>query len=187
MTKIILKKYLDFKGVSFFQFVLLFLFAIAPSWRTFAVVKTPNFDFSLLTPYLPGEKMPAKEKLPPPIKIGKKTLYQIVLKDEQFWVELSLIEKEDVITEVFISFPSYFLHDTFLQSLHNRWKKQNQYVHDPLQESAMYFWNNIDEKWAAIYDAHCTITCFPRYLSVRSKAIDLKESYPYFLMKEEAQ
>lgn len=65
--------------------------------------------------------------------------------------------------DFYAKLPSYFLHDIFLQSLVNRYGKQNSYVKK--ERSAVYIWNNIEGN-KHYYSGSCTITCFPVFYSV---------------------
>ena len=77
------------------------------------------------------------------------------------------------IQDIYLTFPSFFLHDKIHQLLIEKWGKQDFYGHSNL--SAIYRWNKLGSLNAtAIYEANCSITCFPVSLAMHLN--NLKDS-----------
>ncbi len=137
-----------------------------------AKVVPPNYDFSLdsLAGFFPGQAVSAlAAKHGQPEKLGDEggslTLrYQVAMPMYKFPVVVQA--QGDKILDMHATLPSYFLHDVFLQSLVNRWGKQQKYVR--VDEEAFYQWKDAEKEVS--YGASCTITCFPVYLSVAPAA-----------------
>lgn len=70
------------------------------------------------------------------------------------------------IEDFFLTFPSFMLHDKIHELLISTWGKQQFYQQSNL--SAIYSWKNLANKTqGAIYEANCSITCFPVSLSLQ--------------------
>ena len=108
--------------------------------------------------YLPGEKVELSKAL-------KITKYNLTHNAYSFpiWIQ----HYNGMIIDNYARLPSYFLHDTFHQSLINRFGKQKSYI--LLDSSAIYGWE--DESLKRVYSAGCTITCFPIYYSEQTKSL----------------
>lgn len=75
------------------------------------------------------------------------------------------------LSDYWITWPSYFLHDTLHKELVDIFGKQNIFFHK--KDHSVYIWNN--QEYLIRYEATCTITCFPLYLSVKTtKIVDKK-------------
>jgi len=140
--------------------------------RAFSKVEAPNYDFTLqkLEPFTPGKKASTI-----PNTLGKadtvedngdtKILrYSISHVRYKFPVYVQI--KKGIILDFFAKLPTYFLHDTFHQSLINKYGKQSKYHRQ--ENDALYVWNDI-ENIKIIYSGSCTVTCFPNYVSFIQK------------------
>ena len=80
------------------------------------------------------------------------------------------------ISDFYLTFPSFMLHDSIFEALIQKWGKQQYYQRNNF--SAIYHWKNINAGlFAAIYEANCSITCFPVSLSLQSLSMP-KEVLP---------
>jgi hypothetical protein len=133
-----------------------------------AKVEAPNYNFSLdaLSDFFPDKKLADLEK-----KMTKGEAVNEVNGIQTIKFNVShagykfpvLVQvKEGVILDFFARLPSYFLHDLFLQSLVNRYGKQNSYK--KVGEEAFYVWDKSPLRH--VYSGACTITCFPIFYTV---------------------
>ena len=136
-----------------------------------AKVETPNYDFSLETlkdffpdrPILELDKKYGKGEVMSE-EGGTKTLkYYVSHLRYKFPVLVQV--REGVILDFYARLPNYFLHDIFFQSLINRLGKQTSYK--KIGEEAVYTWEAKPLKH--IYNAACTITCFPIFYAVEKE------------------
>lgn len=73
---------------------------------------------------------------------------------------------KEEIEDFYLAFPSFMLHDKIHQHLIAIWGQQQFYERAIF--SAIYSWKNINNgKFAAVYEANCSITCFPVSLSMQ--------------------
>jgi hypothetical protein len=131
----------------------------------------PTFSLNELDPFAPGQKL---INIPKKFGTGESVEILKTLKIKKFklvhdayffpiWVQYF----NGTIIDFYTRLPSYFLHDTFHQSLINRYGKQQQYA---LKDStAVYTWENKSIK--RIYSGGCTITCYPIYYTGINKNI----------------
>ncbi|MCB9060141.1 MAG: hypothetical protein H6622_01295 [Halobacteriovoraceae bacterium] len=143
-------------------------------------VESPNYDFSLdqIKSILPDSKIEDVKKTFPDLELitdtKKKKVFKVKLKHQRYIIHAELNVVEDLVRDIFIRLPSYFLHDVFHQSLINRYGKQNFYKLK--NEHAIYIWDKL-EKYKIVYSSTCTIQCFPIYLAIISKNTDQLGEY----------
>ncbi|MCK5884637.1 MAG: hypothetical protein KAG61_13180 [Bacteriovoracaceae bacterium] len=134
-----------------------------------AKVDPPNYDFSLDTmkDFMPGQKLQQIQK-----KYGKGTkiseggggiVYRFYVTQLRYKFPVFIQLKGQEVGDLFTRLPTYFLHDTFHQSLINRIGPQNQYL--KRENSAIYIWDKVSGN-THVYSGSCTITCFPNYYAV---------------------
>ncbi len=121
----------------------------------------PIFKITELDSFIPGNKVSDI-----PQRFGKsqklviqKTLqirkYQI--RHDAYFFPIWIQFYNNKILDFYTRLPSYFLHDTFHQTLINRNGPQSTYI---LKNStALYTWDTPIKK--SVYSGGCTITCFP--------------------------
>lgn len=133
-----------------------------------AKVETPNYNFSLevLKDFFPDQAVLELDKKYGQGEVmsekgGIKTLkYYVAHMSYKFPVLVQV--REGVILDFYARLPNYFFHDVFFQSLINRLGKQSSYK--KIGEEAVYTWEAKPLKH--IYNAACTITCFPIFYAV---------------------
>lgn len=146
------------------------------SLNTFSKVEAPNYNFSLdlFKVFMPGQKFDQIKKEYKNVTIEKKQKglltykVQVNKKRYTFPIFFQIDEKTQLVTDFFTRLPGYFLHDTFHQSIINRFGKQNKYFKK--EEAAIYIWNK--KEVTHVYSGGCSITCFPIYYSVYSNKED---------------
>ena len=130
----------------------------------------PVFNYGQLSPFTPGKLV---SNIPKSIeRSDEEVVMEQALSVQKFYLSHEMYKFpvwvqyfNDRILDFYVRLPSYFLHDTFHQSLINRYGKQQEYV---LRDStAVFKWKNDD--YFRIYSGSCTITCFPIYYAVISK------------------
>jgi hypothetical protein len=134
-----------------------------------AKVEAPNYNFSLdtLADFFPDKTIAGLEaKYGKGESMGSKggvetSKYYVAQIRYKFPVIVQ--SREGVIIDFFARLPSYFLHDLFFQSLVNRYGKQSTYK--KTGEEANYTW--VQQPLKHIYNAACTITCFPVFYAVQ--------------------
>ena len=125
----------------------------------------PVFNLDQLAPFLPGNNL---ADIPKSYTPGEKVILSRALELTKFnmvhdayvfpiWVQ----HFNGKVIDFYTRLPSYFLHDTFHQSLINRYGKQKNY--SLKNSTALYEWE--DENIKRIYSGSCTITCFPIFYS----------------------
>ncbi|WP_372655685.1 hypothetical protein [Halobacteriovorax sp.] len=141
--------------------------------RAFSKVEAPNYDFTLnkLEPFTPGKSI---DELPKELGKGEVTedkgetkivRYSLVHARYNFPIYVQI--KNNIILDFYARFPTYFLHDSFHQSLINKFGKQSKYYRQ--ENNAVYAWNDL-ENFRVIYSGSCTVTCFPNYVSYIQKS-----------------
>lgn len=137
----------------------------------FCKVDPPNFNFSLdqFNPYLPGKVVdknsPENQKLLFTTR-GKNLIYRFWISHQRYKFPLFVqTNQEGRILDSYARLPSYFLHDTFHQSLINRYAKQDNYYKK--EDLAIYVWKEAKglEQTEIVYSGTCTITCFPVFVT----------------------
>lgn len=166
------------------KFILLkFIFAIFFTlvYTAKALVEEPNYDFTFdkFETFLPGQTLEQVKLKYPSVKLinksGSTETYEVDIIHVRYKFPLYFQIKDSKIVDYYAKLPSYFLHDTFHQSLINRFGKQNKYYN--LNNHSYYIWNNA-KGLTVTYNGACTITCFPVFIhaiSSTDKAL-LKES-----------
>lgn len=76
-----------------------------------------------------------------------------------------------VIVDFYLTFPSFMIHDRIHEYLIKIWGNQDFYKQSSL--SAIYQWNK-NSKFISIYEANCSITCFPVFLTMHQKNLPNK-------------
>lgn len=136
--------------------------------RAFSKVEAPNYDFTLnkLEPFTPGMKI---SDIPNSIGKGETTedngdtkIIRYNLVHARYSFPIFVQTKNGIILDFYARFPTYFLHDTFHQSLINKFGKQDKYYKQ--ESNAVYLWNN-ENGIKVLYSGTCTITCYPIYVS----------------------
>jgi hypothetical protein len=132
-----------------------------------AKVEAPNYKFDIATfdAFMPGQKIAALEqKHGKGEALGEKSgarLWKFKVTHPKYQFAVMVQERDGEVLDFFAKLPSYFLHDVFLQSLVNKFGKQNEFKR--VGEEAHYVWNQNDRKM--VYNGTCTITCFPVFLT----------------------
>ena len=130
----------------------------------------PVFNYSQLGPFTPGKLV---SNIPNSIEqSNEEIVMEKALSVKKFYLSHEMYKFpvwvqyfNDKILDFYIRLPSYFLHDTFHQSLINRYGKQKKYT---LRDStAVFEWDN--NEFTRVYSGGCTITCFPIYYAVITK------------------
>ena len=136
-----------------------------------AEITPPNYDFTLKTieNFTPGKKIEEIKKENPKFDVfednGDQKILRFKLKRSNYSLDVYTQVKKDIVTDLFVRLPQFFLHDIFLGDLQKKWKKQDRYVrHD---KSAIYVWLNRDNT-NIIYQGSCSITCFPMFIEIAS-------------------
>ncbi|MBF0359891.1 MAG: hypothetical protein HQK49_02715 [Oligoflexia bacterium] len=182
----------------FKKFFILFIFILI-NISAEAKVDPPNYDFkfNMLYPFFPNKDFSEVKKTYTYEKDGLISLgvmndgdppsttkiYKLYLKHKTFRFPIffqvssqsqSQSQSQEKIIDFFVSLPSYFLHDPFLQDLQKELGNQNKYSN--YNGSALYIWDEskLDKNTKFIYSSTCTITCFPLYFSGTSKDPQLK-------------
>lgn len=141
--------------------------------RAFSKVEAPNYDFTLkkLEPFTPGKDI---KDLPKEIGKGEVTedkgdtkIIRYTLVHARYNFPIYVQVKKDIILDFYARFPTYFLHDSFHQSLINKFGKQSKYYRQ--ENNAVYSWDAL-ENIRVIYSGSCTITCYPNYVSYIQKS-----------------
>ncbi|PIK13895.1 hypothetical protein [Halobacteriovorax sp. JY17] len=136
--------------------------------RAFSKVEAPNYDFTLkkLEPFTPGKSI---AELPKELGKGEITedkgdtkIIRYNLVHARYNFPIYVQEKKGIILDFYARFPTYFLHDTFHQSLINKFGKQTKYHRQ--ENDALYLWENVNGI-KVIYSGACTVTCYPNYIS----------------------
>ncbi len=140
--------------------------------RAFSKVEAPNYDFTLkkLEPFTPGKNI---NDLPEGVGKGEITedkgdtkIIRYTLVHARYNFPIYVQTKKNIILDFYARFPTYFLHDSFHQSLINKFGKQSKYYKQ--ENNAVYSWDDL-EGMRVIYSGSCTITCYPNYVSYIQK------------------
>ena len=129
----------------------------------------PIFNLTDLLPFTPGRTL---DKIPKELGEGTDLTIEKALKVKRYllthqtykfpvWVQYN----NNTILDSYIRLPSYFLHDSFFQSLINRYGQHSKYIQK--DSAAVYIWTKTSIK--RVYSGTCTITCFPIYFSMISQ------------------
>ncbi len=136
--------------------------------RAFSKVEAPNYDFTLekLEPFTPGKSI---AELPKKLGKGEVTedkgdtkIIRYNLVHARYNFPIYVQEQKGIILDFYARLPTYFLHDTFHQSLINKFGKQTKYHRQ--ENDALYVWENLSGM-RVIYSGACTVTCYPNYIS----------------------
>lgn len=132
-----------------------------------------SFTLSDIESYLPGKNI--SDELKTQIKaqlIQNKNdtkLWRFFIKENTYVIALFFQEKNNLILDLYLALPSYFLHDSFHQTLINKFGKQDRFLHH--NGTSVYSWINKSDI-EILYSATCTITCFPIFLNIYQKNND---------------
>ena len=136
-----------------------------------AEITPPNYDFTLKTidNFTPGKKIEEIKKQNPKFDLfadnGDQKILRFKVRRANYILDIYTQVKKDIVTDLFVRLPQYFLHDIFLSELQKKWKKQDRFVrHD---KSAVYVWLNRDNT-NIIYHGSCSVTCFPMFIEIVS-------------------
>lgn len=127
------------------------------------------FTLDELEPFLPGKnlqdlpKMYGKGDLVN--KKGQLYTYRFTLFSKRFNLPLYIQVHQQIILDLFLSFPSFFMHRTLHQLLIKKWGKQGQYT---LKENSAYYLWEVEKRWRVRYSAACTFSCYPLFLAVET-------------------
>jgi hypothetical protein len=135
-----------------------------------------QFLEGILEQVTPGKKFIKESKTP----LDSFELFKKVNPTQQIWVSywqykdyrypIFVQEVSGEIEDIYLAFPSFFLHDRIHEQLLSKWGKQQFYQHSNL--SAIYSWKNINSnQLAAVYEANCSITCFPVSLALQKNTL----------------
>lgn len=164
--------------------LIFFLLISVFSSRSFAEIKSPNYDFSLssLDNFFPGKEFLIKNDKTISSDLfedkGEIKIWRVKLKKPNYVLDLYLqVRADNKIVDLFARLPQHFLHDLILADLQKRFKKQDKFVRKDL--SALYVWMNREEN-NILYHGSCSITCFPMFLEIVSfdkKVIPLYQKF----------
>jgi hypothetical protein len=136
-----------------------------------AEITPPNYDFTLksIDNFTPGKSIEEIKKQNPKFDLladnGDQKILRFKLKRANYSLDVYTQVKKELVTDLFVRLPQYFLHDIFLSDLQKKWKKQDKFVrHD---KSALYVWLNRDN-FNIIYHGSCSINCFPMFIEIVS-------------------
>ena len=138
----------------------------------------PQFDFTLLRPFSPGNKPSSiPRKFGPGTEIKLKNsqsvrLYRVSGSDN-YKFPILIQYSNDEILDMFVRPPSYLMHDFFHRDLITKYGKQNEYTYE--NGSGYYYWAT--ETKDVYYQGSCTITCFPIFYSEVAKKSKLPSTY----------
>lgn len=150
------------------RYLLIFLSVF--SLEAFSLVTAKNYDFSLkeFEAFTPGKRIadiPQRfGKAVQTFKNADFITFQYYVSHLRYKFVILVQTQNGIITDFHARLPNYFLHDVYLQSLHNKLGKQDTFYKE--NEAAIYIWKNKDNL-KHIYSGACTITCFPIYYSVQ--------------------
>lgn len=136
-----------------------------------AEITPPNYDFTLKTieNFTPGKEIESVKKDNPKYDVfsdeGSSKILRFKIKRTNYVLDIYTQVKKDIITDVFVRLPQFFLHDIFLADLQKKYQKQDRYVRK--DRSAIYVWLNRDNT-NIIYHGSCSITCFPMFIEIVS-------------------
>lgn len=147
-------------------------------------IKVPNYDFSYnsLNLFMPGQTNSTLLKN----NFFTSTMYEdnAQLKiwkhkfiKKNYSLDIYTQVKDDIILNTYVRLPQYFSHDQFLLELHKLFKKQNQYKRE--NASALYLWENAKGN-KIIYQASCSITCFPMFIEIMDPKNNEQSFYQKF-------
>lgn len=133
----------------------------------------PNFSFSLdvLKAHFPDSEFQDKDKKTKLLGIKDGfNYYKSTFNHQQYQLDLLILVNPATkkIHQLEIHFPSYFLHDDLLARLQKKYGKQNQFKNR--DQHSVYIWNNSNQL-KVVYEAGCSITCFPIFLSLTKNKI----------------
>ncbi|MDA8792669.1 hypothetical protein N9N67_05455 [Bacteriovoracaceae bacterium] len=134
-----------------------------------AKVIKPNFAFNLetLKNFYPGIQFQNQDKKAKLLGIKDGfNYYKQAFSHQQYQLDLLITVNPATkkIHQLEIHFPSYFLHDDLLARLQKSYGKQNQFKNK--DQHSVYIWKNA-KQLRIIYEAGCSITCFPIFLSMK--------------------
>jgi len=130
-----------------------------------------QFKFEIIENFFPDKKLNEKQLKNSIGKLKQYTLVEEKINFENFTFSgFVAADNNGIIHEVIFRLPTYFLHDSFYQSLINRFQKPSKY--HLKSEQASYEW---EKPYFIHYEATCTITCFPIFLLV-SKTSNIQNS-----------
>ncbi len=146
-----------------------------------ALIEEPNYNFTFdkFEVFNPGKNLSDIKKTYPKVKLinksGSTELYEVDIIHQRYKFPLYFQIKEQKVVDYFARLPNYFIHDTFHQSLINRFGKQNKFYNK--NSTSFYMWSNANGN-IITYSGACTITCFPIFVHVISSKDQtlLKES-----------
>lgn len=148
---------------SFFLFPFL-IFVIFQSSSLNAKTQRYNYDFmsevikNFRTLSLSDleKKYPKKEVI---FEDKKSSIIKFSLKVSGHFFPVFIQTQNKEKSDFYISLPTYFLHDPFLEVLKKDAGKESSFL--TKETSALYIWENTNSK--KVYNSDCTITCFPVY------------------------
>lgn len=101
-------------------------------------------------------------------------IYVFNIADQQFSFPLIAHFYNRQLMDYWIRWPVYFLHDAIHKQLIDVFGKQQKYFHQ--KDHSVYLWETKD--FSIRYEASCTITCFPIYLSMTTTKVMEKKYKP---------
>lgn len=163
----------------------LFIFFFILKTPLHAAVKPAQeyFNLDTLKPFYPGINFLESDlskyngRL---IKTQNQTkMYRLDMKHANYAFPIFLQVQQDRVVDLYVTLPTYFLHDVFHQSLINRYGKQDRY--QLLNGTAYYVWEKNPQQ-TIHYSATCTITCFPIFFTIFNSSVLTSPEKP--LIKE---
>ncbi|WP_412469951.1 MULTISPECIES: hypothetical protein [unclassified Halobacteriovorax] len=152
-----------------------------------AKVEEPNYDFTFdkFKPFYPGQKLSDIKNEYKAIRLinDKKPLatYEIQIRHQSYFFPVFIHVRDEVVLDFYARLPNYFLHNTFHQSLINRYGKQDKFINN--DGTSVYIWND-EAGFTITYTGACTITCFPIFIHmIKKDDVKNKDSFLIKLLK----
>ncbi|WP_412473781.1 hypothetical protein [Halobacteriovorax sp. YZS-1-1] len=139
-----------------------------------AKVEEPNYNFTFdkFKPFHPGQKLSDIQKEYKAMRLINNgelvKTYEIQIRHQNYFfpVFVHIKNSDNTVLDFYARLPNYFLHNTFHQSLINRYGKQDQFLNR--DGTSVYIWKDEENK-RVTYSGACTITCFPIYIHMIGK------------------
>jgi hypothetical protein len=91
------------------------------------------------------------------------TIWKYKVSHLRYVFDMYIQFQDEIVTDIYVMLPSYFLHDIFHQTIIDKYGMQDKYLNE--NEHSIYVWSKV-KGMRVFYEAACTIQCFPIYYSV---------------------
>lgn len=152
-----------------------------------AKVEEPNYDFTFekFKPFYPGQKLSDIKDKFKSIRLRNKTeineSYEVQIRHNRYFFPVFINVVDGKVLDFYARLPNYFLHNTFHQSLINRYGPQDKFTNR--DGTSVYVWNDKDG-FTITYSGACTITCFPIFVHmIKKEDSNSPASYLHILLK----